>query len=49
MSVGDVDTADHVGVFTPGLTSTVEGMGGYVDDMATCGGHPSTSCAATAT
>jgi hypothetical protein len=34
VSVGDVDTADHVGVFTPGLTSTVEGMGGYVDDMA---------------
>lgn len=34
VSVGDVDTADHVGVFTPGLTSTVEGMGGYVNDMA---------------
>lgn len=33
VSVGDVDTADHVGVFTPGLTSTVEGMGGYVNDM----------------
>ena len=33
VAIGDVDTADHVGVFTPGLTSTVEGMGGYVDDM----------------
>ena len=31
---GDVDTADHVAVFTPGLTSTVEGMGGYDSNMA---------------
>ncbi|KRE42314.1 alpha/beta hydrolase [Knoellia sp. Soil729] len=31
---GDVDTADHVAVFTPGLTSTVEGMGGYDSSMA---------------
>lgn len=31
---GDVDTADHVAVFTPGLTSTVEGMGGYDASMA---------------
>lgn len=31
---GNVDTADHVAVFTPGLTSTVEGMGGYDSDMA---------------
>ena len=31
---GNVDTADHVAVFTPGLTSTVEGMGGYDSSMA---------------
>lgn len=31
---GNVDTADHVAVFTPGLTSTVAGMGGYDTDMA---------------
>ncbi len=31
---GNVDTADHVAVFTPGLTSTVEGMGGYDSEMA---------------
>lgn len=31
---GDVDHADHVAVFTPGLTSTVAGMGGYDSDMA---------------
>lgn len=34
VAVGDVASADHVAVFTPGLTSTVEGMGGYVADMA---------------
>ncbi len=27
-------TADHVAVFTPGFTSTVQGMGGYDNDMA---------------
>lgn len=30
---GDVDKARHVGVFTPGMTSTVQGMGGHDDDM----------------
>ncbi|SMD18314.1 alpha/beta hydrolase [Kibdelosporangium aridum] len=31
---GNIDTADHVAVFTPGLTSTVNGsMGGYDDAM----------------
>ncbi|OLZ46628.1 alpha/beta hydrolase [Amycolatopsis keratiniphila] len=31
---GDVDTAEHVAVFTPGMNSTVDGnMRGYVDDM----------------
>lgn len=34
ISNGDVDTADHVAVFTPGLTSTVAGMGGYDGNMA---------------
>ncbi|WP_406692643.1 alpha/beta hydrolase [Saccharopolyspora sp. ID03-671] len=35
VAVGDVDTADHVSVFTPGLTSTVDGsLGGYDNDMA---------------
>lgn len=33
VAVGDVTTAEHVGVFTPGLTSTVQGMGGYDTDM----------------
>ncbi|MCD5350738.1 alpha/beta hydrolase [Kineosporia mesophila] len=33
ISHGDPDTADHVGVFTPGLTSTVDGMGDYVEHM----------------
>jgi Alpha/beta hydrolase len=33
VSVGDVDTADHIAVFTPGLTSTVQGMDGYDDNM----------------
>lgn len=34
IAVGDVDTARHVGVFTPGLTTTVSGsLGGYVRDM----------------
>ncbi|WP_424183573.1 alpha/beta hydrolase [Actinokineospora sp. G85] len=32
---GNIDTADHVAVFTPGLTSTVNGsMGGYDNSMA---------------
>ncbi len=31
---GDVMTADHVAVFTPGFTSTVQGMDGYDRDMA---------------
>lgn len=32
---GDVDTADHVAVFTPGLTTTVkDSLGGYDRDMA---------------
>jgi hypothetical protein len=31
---GNVDTADHVAVFTPGLTSTVEGIDGYNSNMA---------------
>ncbi|MFF0146171.1 alpha/beta hydrolase family protein [Amycolatopsis sulphurea] len=31
---GDVDTAQHVAVFTPGMNSTVDGnMHGYVEDM----------------
>ncbi|GAA4552076.1 alpha/beta hydrolase [Amycolatopsis samaneae] len=31
---GNVDTAQHVAVFTPGMNSTVDGnMHGYVDDM----------------
>ncbi|MGK4592908.1 alpha/beta hydrolase [Amycolatopsis sp. w19] len=31
---GDVDTAEHVAVFTPGMNSTVDGnMPGYVNDM----------------
>ncbi|MFC5289531.1 alpha/beta hydrolase [Actinokineospora guangxiensis] len=35
IAVGNVDTADHVAVFTPGLTSTVNGsMGGYDNSMA---------------
>ncbi|WP_161629608.1 alpha/beta hydrolase [Saccharomonospora iraqiensis] len=32
---GDVDTADHVAVFTPGMNATVDGsLGGYVRDTA---------------
>ncbi|MEO7268123.1 MAG: alpha/beta hydrolase [Knoellia sp.] len=31
---GNIDTADHVAVFTPGLTSTVEGIDGYNSNMA---------------
>ena len=34
ISVGDVSTADHVAVFTPGLTSTVQGIDGYDTNMA---------------
>lgn len=34
VAVGDVSRADHVAVFTPGMTSTVEGIGGYVSEMA---------------
>lgn len=35
VAVGDVDTADHVAVFTPGFTTTVAGsLGNYTDDMA---------------
>lgn len=34
IAVGDVSTADHVAVFTPGLTSTVDGMAGYDKNMA---------------
>lgn len=34
VAIGDLDTADHVAVFTPGLTSTVPGMGGYDSDLA---------------
>lgn len=30
---GPVDSAEHVGVFTPGLTSTVAGMGKYVNEF----------------
>jgi hypothetical protein len=30
---GPTDTADHVAVFTPGLTSTVAGMGSYVNEL----------------
>lgn len=34
VAVGDVDTADHVAVFTPGFTSTVQdGLVGYDQDM----------------
>ena len=34
VAVGNVDTADHVAVFTPGLTSTVaKNMEGYTGDM----------------
>lgn len=34
VAVGNVDTADHVGVFTPGLTTTVSGsLSGYDDAM----------------
>jgi uncharacterized protein YukE len=34
VAVGDVQTADHVAVFTPGLTSTVQGsLEGYDRDM----------------
>ena len=34
VAVGDVDTADHVAVFTPGLDSTVNGrLEGYDDNM----------------
>jgi len=34
IAVGDVDTADHVAVFTPGFTSTVQGsMGNYDGSM----------------
>ncbi|WP_346073704.1 alpha/beta hydrolase, partial [Saccharopolyspora thermophila] len=34
VAVGNVDTAKHVAVFTPGLTSTVDGsLKGYDDDM----------------
>ncbi|WP_415976020.1 alpha/beta hydrolase [Rhodococcus sp. 077-4] len=35
VAVGDVDTADHVSVHTPGFTSTVHGgLGNLVDDAA---------------
>ncbi|MCD5351015.1 alpha/beta hydrolase [Kineosporia mesophila] len=33
ISNGNPDTADQVGVFTPGLTSTVQDMDGYAEDM----------------
>jgi hypothetical protein len=33
ISLGDVQTADHVAVFTPGMTSTVEGITGNVAHM----------------
>jgi hypothetical protein len=34
VAIGDVDTADHVSVFTPGFTSTVQdSLGGYDTDM----------------
>lgn len=35
ISIGDVDTADHVSVFTPGMNSTINGgqMAGYDEDM----------------
>lgn len=34
VGVGDVDTADHVSVFTPGFTTTVAGsLPGYTNDM----------------
>ncbi|MEO7351885.1 MAG: alpha/beta hydrolase [Marmoricola sp.] len=36
VAVGDVDTADHVSVFTPGFTTTVQGsLKGIDSDMAT--------------
>lgn len=36
VAVGDVQSADHVAVFTPGLTSTVQGsLEGYDRDMST--------------
>lgn len=36
IAAGDMQTADHVAVFTPGLTSTVQGsLEGYDADMAT--------------
>jgi Alpha/beta hydrolase len=35
VAVGDIDTADHVAVFTPGLESTVSGdLGRYTQDVA---------------
>ena len=35
IAVGDVDTADHVAVFTPGFTTTVAGsLGSYTDDLS---------------
>lgn len=33
VAVGDVDTADHVAVFTPGLNSSVHDLSRYVDDV----------------
>ncbi|GAA2723287.1 alpha/beta hydrolase [Cellulomonas aerilata] len=34
VAVGDIDTADHVAVFTPGMTTTVDGsLAGYDEDM----------------
>ncbi len=34
VAVGDIDTADHVSVYTPGFTSTVAGsLGSYTEDM----------------
>ena len=34
IAVGNVDTAAHVGVFTPGLTSNVQGMDDYDNQMS---------------
>lgn len=34
VAVGDIDTADHVAVFTPGFTTTVGDLRGYTDDAA---------------
>jgi hypothetical protein len=35
VAIGDVDTADHVGVFTPGFTTTVQdSLGGYDRQLA---------------